>query len=55
MNATITTDTLPTTARVWQALRVLFGTEMAAASLTVLKLVDGNSHFITYTFPKETP
>ena len=55
MKATTTTDAIPTQEQIWQALRVLFGTKLVAASLTVLKMVDNQSHFITYTFPKETP
>ncbi len=53
MKATVTTDAVPTQAQIWRALRVLFGTKMVAASLTVLKMVDDKSHFITYTFPQD--
>ena len=55
MNATITTDTLPTTAQVWQALQVLFGTKLEAASLTVLTRCPPTSNllFSAYTFPQD--
>lgn len=55
MKDTVTTDTMPTNAQVWQALRVLFGTKLEAASLTVLTRCPPTSNllFSAYTFPQD--
>ncbi len=52
---TITTDIMPTNAQVWQALRVLFGTKLEAASITVLTRCPPTTNllFSTYTFPQD--
>jgi hypothetical protein len=50
----VTVDAPPTSAQIWLALRVLFGTKLAAGTVTVLTTKDdGSVTFSAYTFPQE--
>ena len=57
MTRPITVESMPTNEQLWQAMRVLFGIQIQAATLTVLtRKDDGDWLFTTYVIPQtETP